>query len=116
MKEDKHVPPKAVQQAAKKGLDWYKEGHGGDGLVPKTIREARDMANGSAISVEKIMRMRAWFARHSVDKQSESWHKGTDSKPSPSQVAWALWGGDAGRVWAVSVMRKVEKSQKNKDE
>lgn len=101
----KLYPPKGVQEAAAKGVKWHGEGHGGDGLVPKTVTEAKSLARGSEQSIEKVRRMRAWFARHEVDKQSKSWREGTPSKPSPSQVAWALWGGDAGYAWAKSVMR-----------
>jgi len=103
-------PPVEVRKQARIGLKWYEEGHGGSGLVPKTIREARSIAKGEKQSLDKIRRMRAWFARHSVDKQSRSWINGTQENPSPSMVAWALWGGDEGRRWAKSVMAKVESS------
>jgi len=102
-------PPKEAREAAKRGLRWVEGGHGGDGLQRATIREAKSIANGEKQKTDKIRRMRAWFARHSVDKQSKSWDEGTPTDPSPSQVAWALWGGDAGRSWANSVMGKLER-------
>lgn len=108
--EKDFYPPKGVREAARRGILWYENGHGGDGLVPKTIREAKSIARGEKQSTDKIRRMRAWFARHSVDKDSDSWRAGTPTKPSPSQVAWALWGGDAGHQWSKSVMNKLERS------
>lgn len=108
--EQDFYPPPSVRDAAKRGIVWYENGHGGDGLVPKTVREARSIARGEKQSIDKVRRMRAWFARHSVDKQSKSWDEGTPSNPSPSQVAWALWGGDAGMSWANKVMRKLERN------
>ena len=38
--------PKFIQENARRGLKYYADGKGGDGLVPATIREARDMAKG----------------------------------------------------------------------
>ena len=108
--EKDFYPPAEVRKQARIGIKWYEQGHGGDGLVPKTIREARSIARGEKQSRDKVRRMRAWFARHSVDKQSKSWREGTPENPSPSQVAWALWGGDAGKRWAESVMSKIEAS------
>lgn len=107
--EQDFYPPKTVRDAARKGILWYEAGHGGDGLVPKTVREARSIARGEKQSVDKIRRMRAWFARHEVDKSSKSWKDGTPTNPSPSQVAWALWGGDSGKSWSNSVMKKVDR-------
>lgn len=103
-------PPKGVREQARRGILWYERGHGGEGLVRKTIVEAKSIARGDKQSVDKIRRMRAWFARHSVDKQSDSWREGTADKPSPSQVAWALWGGDAGKTWSEDVMRRLERA------
>lgn len=104
-------PPLEVRRAAEKGLRWHEQGHGGDGLQPQTVREARSIARGEKQSTNKIRRMRAWFARHTVDKSSRSWDEGTPTKPSPSQVAWALWGGDAGKSWSNKVMNKLERSE-----
>ena len=41
------APPAYMRAAARRGLAYYKDGKGGDGLVEKTIREARAMAEGS---------------------------------------------------------------------
>jgi hypothetical protein len=101
--ESDFVPPAGVRAAAKRGLRWHDEGLSGDGLVPKTVREARSIADGKKQSVDKLRRMRAWFARHEVDKKSPKWND-----PSPGKVAWELWGGDAGRAWANRVMKKVD--------
>jgi len=108
--EKDFYPPKEVRKAAEKGLRWVKNGHGGDGLTRQTINEAKSIARGEKQKTDKVRRMRAWFARHAVDKQSDSWKEGTDVNPSPSQVAWALWGGDVGNSWSNEVMRKLERS------
>ena len=102
-------PPAGARSSCKKGLDWFKAGHGGNGLKDQTVDEARSIARGDKQKIEKVRRMRAWFARHAVDKQSDSWKEGTDDNPSPSQVAWELWGGDAGRSWSNEVMARLER-------
>ncbi len=88
------VPPSGVQSACKRGLE-LKDEYGGDGLTPAAVSWARKIANGEAVSPEKLSKMNAYFARHKVDKK-----KNWDSPPTPGYVAWLLWGGDAGRAWA----------------
>lgn len=103
-KNEKFVPPAGVRAATKRGLKHHEMGHSGKGLVAKTVAEARSMSRGEAQSLDKVKRMRAWFARHEVDKQSPKWND-----PSPGKVAWDLWGGDAGKSWSEGIMRRVEK-------
>lgn len=99
------VPSAGMRSAAKRGLELYKAGRGGDGLVPATIADARKMARGEALSADKVKRMRAWFARHYVDKKP-GWSDA--GKETPGYVAHLLWGGDAGRSWANGKMRQLE--------
>lgn len=108
---DKIVPPKGVQEAADKGIRWFEDGHGGKGLRPHTIREARAMARGDGLTIDKIRRMRAWFARHSADEGSANQKQ---SDPTPHEVAWALWGGDEGKRWSEKVMRIIDRERVNK--
>jgi HK97 family phage prohead protease len=99
--------PTYVRQNAQRGLEWLRQGFGGDGLTEKTKREAREMADGS-VSESKARRMAAWFARHMVDLDSPE--VGDESKPTAGMVAHALWGGypksesDRAMKWA---QRKV---------
>jgi hypothetical protein len=99
-------PPAGVVEAVKRGLKWHEEGHSGAGLRPKTVSEAKSMASGEKQSLDKLTRMRAWFARHSVDRSAKNRE---DDKPTPGEVAWELWGGDAGQSWAEGVMTRAEK-------
>jgi hypothetical protein len=99
------VPPGGVREAMERGLAWHKEGYSGDGLVAKTVREAKSIARGEPQSIEKIKRMRAWFARHGAGAE----YGMENGKPTPGKVAWELWGGDAGKVWSESIMSRVEK-------
>ncbi len=87
--------PKYIQENAKRGLEYYSEGFGGDGLVDSTIRDARNLANGE-VSERKIKLMQAWFLRHSSDlegEQSQAFINGETEKPSAGIVSWLLWGG-----------------------
>ena len=47
--------------------------------------------------------MVSYFARHEVDKDGQGWSPGQDGYPSAGRIAWALWGGDAGRTWAEAI-------------
>jgi len=84
-------PPAYMRAAARQGLRYYEEGLGGDGLVERTIREARAMARGS-VTADKWVRLRAWIARHLSDLDSPSARPGSDDYPSAGVVAHLLWG------------------------
>ena len=84
-------PPAYMRAAARRGLEYYSEGLGGDGLVERTIREARAMASGN-VTADKWVRLRAWIARHLVDLDSPSAEPGNNNYPSPGVVAHLLWG------------------------
>jgi hypothetical protein len=99
-------PPQAVRAEARRGLAWRRE-HGRGGTAVGVAR-ARDLSNGKAISPNTIGRMVSYFARHEVDKQGKGWSPGQDGYPSTGRIAWALWGGDAGRAWSNKVKRQME--------
>jgi len=87
--------PSFISANAKRGLKYYEEGFGGDGLVPATIAAARDMAAGK-ITEPKVRKMAPWFARHQVDGKAPSNSNPSDpGYPGAGLVAWLLWGGDS---------------------
>jgi HK97 family phage portal protein len=100
------TPPKDVQEEAQRGLDWRKE-HGRGGTEVGVAR-ARDLSNGVSVSPETIRRMASYFARHEVDKQGEGFSPGEDGYPSAGRIAWALWGGDAGKRWSSSIRDRMD--------
>ena len=84
--------PAYIRDAARKGLDYYGQGLGGDGLVARTIREAREMAAGR-ISEDKVIRANAWGARHLVDLEApQNSDADNDGFPGAGAVAFYLWG------------------------
>lgn len=86
--------PEYIQEAAARGLALRAEGYGGDGLVERTIREARQMADG-IITENKVIRANAWAARHAVDLQADQNTDPTnDGWPGAGAVAHYLWGID----------------------
>ena len=84
--------PAYIRSAAAKGLEYNAEGLAGDGLVERTVREARLMADGQ-ISEDKVIRANAWGQRHLVDldapKNSDA---GNEEFPGAGAVAFYLWG------------------------
>ena len=93
--EDRQVdlsPPAYMRASARRGLEWHREGLSGDGVVDRTIREARAMAAGN-VTADKWVRLRAWIARHLVDMDAPANTPGDDNYPGPGAVAMALWGG-----------------------
>ena len=93
--EDRQVSleiPVYIRTAARKGLDYYGQGLAGEGLVDRTVREAREMARGQ-ISEDKVVRSNAWAQRHAVDLQApKNSDAGNDEFPGAGAVAHYLWG------------------------
>jgi uncharacterized protein len=83
--------PAYMRAAARRGLEYYEQGLGGDGLVEKTIDEARQMAEGT-VSDDKWIRIAAWIARHLTDLDSPDADPSSDNYPSAGVVAHLLWG------------------------
>jgi hypothetical protein len=101
------TPPKSVRAAAQRGLDLRREyGRGGTAVG---VARARDLANGRDISRATIGRMVGFFARHERStKGGEGYNPGEPGYPSAGRIAWLLWGGDAGKRWAESQMRRLD--------
>ncbi|MFZ9703445.1 MAG: hypothetical protein ACO3B7_04540, partial [Candidatus Limnocylindrus sp.] len=86
--------PAYIRDAAARGLELRAEGFGGDGLVERTIREARLMAAGE-VSEDKVIRVAAWAARHLVDLDApQNSDPDADGWPGAGAVAFYLWGID----------------------
>ncbi len=85
-------PPGYMRASARRGLAWHREGLSGDGLVPRTVREATAMAAGN-MTADKWTRTAAWIARHLGDLDAPAAQPDHPSYPSPGVVAMALWGG-----------------------
>lgn len=101
------TPPAYMRAAARRGLQYYEEGLGGDGLVERTIREARAMARGS-VTAEKWVRIRAWIARHLVDLDSPAARPSSDDYPSAGVVAHLLWGSGPSKAAARRALAYAE--------
>ena len=99
MATEQHQPPRGVQAVGKRAVRWIEQGHAGRSFTQVGRHRARQLANGDAVSDADVKKMRAYFARHAVDKEAEGFRRGEDGFPSPGRVAWDAWGGDAGERW-----------------
>lgn len=86
--------PGYMSEAARKGLAYRADGYGGDGLTDGTIREARQIAEGT-MSDDKVIRANAWGARHEVDLDApQNSDPDNGDFPGAGAVAHYLWGID----------------------
>ncbi len=99
------VPPKSVQNKARRALERRRElppsRRGGTSVG---VARARSLSNGQNIPIETIRRITSFFARH--DTPAERRNRRND-KNSRAAIAWDLWGGNPGRAWAESVIRRL---------
>jgi len=106
---DENKPSKGMVEEALKGLKWREEHNRGGTAVG--VARARDISNGKNLSDDTVKRMHSFFSRHEVDKKGQGFQQGEDGFPSAGRIAWALWGGDAGQVWAADKVKGMQASQ-----
>jgi len=109
--------PDYIQEAARKGLEWYEEGLAGDGLQAETVRDARELV-ANRVDSDKLVRLGAWIRRHRGDWEGVPQNSDrTDERfPGAGAVAGFLWGVEttdpngADRVlsWADRLVRAEE--------
>ena len=104
--DESHRPTAEMAAEAERGLAWRREFNRGGTEIG--VARARDIANRRSLSLDTVGRMASYFARHEVDKQGEGWSEGEPGYPSAGRIAWALWGGDAGRAWAERILDTAE--------
>lgn len=114
------TPPAYMRAAARRGLEYYAEGKGGDGLVDQTIADARTMASGE-ITERKWRLIAPWIARHLVDLDSPAAQPDSPDYPSAGVVAMLLWGAPANRrgaeraqAYAEGVVARLDAEQERK--
>lgn len=84
--------------AARRGLRLRdKFGRGGTDVG---VNRARQLVERRPLRADDVKSMHSFFARHAVDKETQTHAWGSDSDPSAGFIAWLLWGGDAGKAWA----------------
>lgn len=103
-----YAVPKRVQEAAKRAVRWIEQGYAGEGFTQVGKIRARQLANGSPVSLDIVNRMKSYFARHQNDKNAEGFNYGEKGFPSAGRVAWDAWGGDAGEQWVNSLTRSLK--------
>jgi hypothetical protein len=108
------TPTAAMRTEAQRGLDWRREfGRGGTEIG---IARGRDIAGGKDLPLDTVNRMVSFFARHEVDKQAEGFSPGEKGYPSNGRIAWALWGGDAGKSWAENIANQDRDYDEDEDD
>lgn len=98
------VAPAFMAASAKRGLKLHEEGNSGDGLRPATVRDARKMAQGEALSVEKWRKIAPWIARHTGDLDAVD-----GDEITPGLVAMLLWGGGSSKTSAKRAQEYAER-------
>jgi hypothetical protein len=104
-KAERLIPNEGMAAAARRGLKLHEAGRSGDGLKPETVARAHKIAARDELTPEHVREMRAWFARHKVDRRP-GWDKlGSES---PGFVAHELWGGDAAVSWSEAKVKMMD--------
>ena len=100
-----YVPTNAMAENARRALDVReKKPESQRGMTSVGLARARDLMNKRPLSEETVRRMKAYFDRHEVDKQGETW-----AEQGKGWQAWNGWGGDEGQTWANAIVERLNK-------
>ena len=106
------MPNDGMRAEAQRYRDWKADGESGGTDVART--RATQILSGNELSPDTVITMSAWFARHEVDKQGQGFSPGEDGYPSNGRVAWAAWGGDAGKSWSDARSARIKKAREGR--
>ena len=107
------MPTDGMRAEAQRYRDWKADGEGGGTDVART--RATQILSGNELSPDTVVTMSAWFARHLVDKQGKGFSPGEEGYPSNGRVAWAAWGGDAGKSWSDARSKRIKKARERSE-
>jgi hypothetical protein len=105
--EDSYVPNDAMAANARRALEVRAAKPPSQrGMTAVGLARARDIQNKKALSEETVRRIKAYFDRHEIDKQGETW-----AQQGKGWQAWMGWGGDAGQTWANAIVERLNKQR-----
>ena len=100
------MPTAGMREEAQRYKDWKAEGRGGGTEV--AARRANQILSGNELAPDVVIAMSAWFARHLSDKDGQGFTPNEEGYPSRGRVAWAAWGGDAGKSFSDRKSAKIK--------
>jgi len=110
-KADGYKPTAAMAANAKRAMEVRAEKPPSQrGMTSVGIARARQLMNRETLSEDTVRRMKAYFDRHEVDKQGETWNE-----QGKGWQAWNGWGGDEGKAWASAIVRRLDRAEKALD-
>jgi capsid protein len=106
-----YIPTDAMADNARRALEIReKKPISQRGMTSVGIARARDLINKRPMSEDTVRRMKAFFDRHEVDKQGETW-----DEQGKGYQAWMGWGGDEGYSWSTAIVERLNKQAEKKD-
>lgn len=109
MIEPDFKPTLRMASAARRGLRLREKFNRGGTQVG--VHRAQQLSQRHLLDAKDVKSMHSFFARHEVDKdgtgpgKAHRWN--SDRDPSAGFIAWLLWGGTAGKVWAAQKIRAL---------
>jgi capsid protein len=106
-----YIPTDAMADNARRALEIReKKPMSQRGMTSVGIARARDLMNKRPMSEDTVRRMKAFFDRHEIDKQGETW-----DEQGKGWQAWMGWGGDEGYSWSTAIVERLNKQAEKKD-
>ena len=108
---DSYIPTQAMADNARRALEIReKKPMSQRGMTSVGIARARDLINKRPMSEDTVRRMKAFFDRHEIDKQGDTW-----DEQGKGYQAWMGWGGDEGYSWSTAIVERLNKQAEKKD-
>jgi len=100
------IPPKSVQNNAKKALEAREKAPPSRRAMTRVgLARANQLANGENVSRQTLLRMVSYLSR-ARDNYDRAKAKGLSAEESPAIQAYLGWGGASALTWARSELNK----------
>jgi len=120
MAETSFKPPPSVASAAARGLELRQQQAPSQkaGLDTKQaaaqgigsgVQRASNLKSGASLTESTVRRMKNYFTRHASNYKLDP---GKSPKEDKGYVAGLLWGGEAGKSWATSLVARLDARRK----
>ena len=102
------VPPKSVQNAAKRALEARDKATPSRRAMTRVgLARANQLANGDNVSENTLRRMVSYLSR-ARDNYQRAKSKGLKAEDSPAIQAYLGWGGSSALTWARKELNKLD--------
>ena len=106
------MPNEGMRAEAQRYRDWKSDGEGGDRRCSHPSQS--DFEWQRAFNPDTVVRDVCLVRETPCGQTGQGFGPGEEGYPSNGRVAWAAWGGDAGKSWSDARSKRIKKAREGR--